>query len=72
MAGFNPAPPDKYADASPPRGRTKAERNEALEDGLEGTFPASDPVSATQPSPSPPRRHGLIGRMVRALSGKPH
>jgi hypothetical protein len=27
-------------------------RDEALEEGLRGTFPASDPVSVTQPSPS--------------------
>ena len=26
--------------------------DEALDDGLEDTFPASDPVSITQPSPS--------------------
>lgn len=71
MPGFNPAPPDKYADTSPPRGRA-TDQTDALEDGLEGTFPASDPVSATQPSPSPPKRHGLIGRMMRALSRKPH
>ena len=32
-------------------GRRKAEKS--LESGLEGTFPASDPVSVTQPAPSP-------------------
>jgi hypothetical protein len=32
-------------------GRRKAERS--LDKGLEGTFPASDPVSVTQPPPSP-------------------
>ena len=33
----------------------KAEKrrlDEALEEGLQGTFPASDPVSVTQPPPS--------------------
>lgn len=30
--------------------RAQLERN--LEEGLEGTFPASDPVSVTQPAPS--------------------
>jgi hypothetical protein len=30
----------------------KAELEERLEEGLEETFPASDPVSATQPAPS--------------------
>jgi len=32
-------------------GRSKAEKS--LERGLEGTFPASDPVSVTQPPKSP-------------------
>jgi hypothetical protein len=30
----------------------KAELEEQLEEGLEETFPASDPVSAAQPAPS--------------------
>jgi hypothetical protein len=30
----------------------KAELEEQLEEGLEETFPASDPVSASQPAPS--------------------
>ena len=30
----------------------KRRLDEALEEGLEETFPASDPVSVTQPSPS--------------------
>jgi hypothetical protein len=30
----------------------KALLEEELEEGLEGTFPASDPVSAAQPAPS--------------------
>jgi hypothetical protein len=30
----------------------KAELEERLEEGLEETFPASDPVSAAQPAPS--------------------
>jgi hypothetical protein len=30
----------------------KVELEEQLEEGLEETFPASDPVSATQPAPS--------------------
>ena len=31
--------------------RRKAERS--LEEGLEDTFPASDPINVTQPAPSP-------------------
>jgi hypothetical protein len=40
----------------------KARLEEQLEVGLEGTFPASDPVSAAQPAPSvgeKPRRKEL-------------
>ena len=43
--------------------RSKAEEadkrrlDEALEEGLEETFPGSDPVSVTQPSPSKADHH---------------
>lgn len=38
---------DKAADAlSPGGGRSKAREDQRLEEGLEETFPASDPVSA--------------------------
>ena len=49
---FNPAPHDKYADN--PRDALLADRkmHERLDAGLEGSFPASDPVSAAQPAPS--------------------
>ncbi len=53
MAGkFNPAPHDKHA--ADPRQAAAADRDihAKLEAGLIGTFPASDPVSAAQPSPS--------------------
>ncbi len=35
----------------------KRQLDDALEEGLEETFPASDPVSVTQPSPSKDDRH---------------
>ena len=49
---FNPAPHDKHA--ADPREAVMADRaiHEKLEAGLVDTFPASDPVSAAQPSPS--------------------
>jgi hypothetical protein len=49
---FNPAPHDKHA-ADPSEAR-KADRetHEKLQAGLVDSFPASDPVSATQPAPS--------------------
>lgn len=51
---FNPAAHDKHADD--PREALKADRelHAKLEAGLMGTFPASDPVSATQPARSKP------------------
>jgi hypothetical protein len=55
---FNPAPLDKHPED--PREAAKADRemDGNFIAGLVGTFPASDPVSATQPSPGPsaPRR----------------
>lgn len=51
---FDPAPHDKYAED--PREAIKADRDThaQLEKGLMDTFPASDPVSATQPAKSQP------------------
>ena len=55
---FNPAAHDKHA--ANPRDAVLADRDThaKLEAGLIGSFPASDPVSATQPPPSKPRREG--------------
>jgi hypothetical protein len=49
---FDPAAHDKHADD--PREAAAADRDihEKLESGLEHSFPASDPVSATQPAPT--------------------
>jgi hypothetical protein len=49
---FDPAPHDKHA--ADPKQAAKADRDlhAKLEAGLIETFPASDPVSATQPTPS--------------------
>jgi hypothetical protein len=49
---FNPAPHDKHADDPRKAARADQEMHARLEAGLIDTFPASDPVSATQPSPS--------------------
>ena len=51
---FDPAPHDKHAEDS--RDAVKADReiHNRLEKGLVDTFPASDPVSATQPAKSKP------------------
>lgn len=49
---FDPAAHDKHA--ADPREALAADRetHAKLEAGLVGSFPASDPVSATQPAPS--------------------
>ena len=51
---FNPAPPDKHADDPKQARKADKEMHDALDKGLEGTFPASDPVSSTQPAKSKP------------------
>jgi hypothetical protein len=48
---FNPAAHDKHA-ANPREAKADRETHEKLEAGLVDSFPASDPVSAAQPSPS--------------------
>ena len=47
---FDPAPYDKHA--ADPKAAAEADRqmHNDLKRGLVGTFPASDPVSATQPA----------------------
>jgi hypothetical protein len=47
---FNPAPHDKHAKDLGEA--LAADRHAKLDTGLEDSFPASDPVSATQPTPS--------------------
>jgi hypothetical protein len=49
---FNPAPTDKHA--TDPKEAAKADKatHDELQKGLKDSFPASDPVSATQPAPS--------------------
>jgi hypothetical protein len=44
----------KPADAKDPE---KRQLDQALEEGLEETFPASDPVNVTQPPPSKDDHH---------------
>ena len=48
----NPAPYDKHADDPDAAKRADREEHEKLKAGLLGSFPASDPPSATQPAPS--------------------
>jgi len=49
---FNPAPFDKHAEHPAESARLDREGHQKLKAGLAGSFPASDPPSATQPSPN--------------------
>jgi hypothetical protein len=46
---FDPAPHDKHAVGVKEAAKADRETHEELKAGLHGTFPASDPVSITQP-----------------------
>lgn len=48
---FDPAPHDKHA-VDPKKAIQADKKHKDLEESLEGTFPASDPVSETQPKPT--------------------
>lgn len=47
----------KAATAKGAKDPEKQQLDDALEEGLEETFPGSDPVSITQPSPSKADHH---------------
>jgi hypothetical protein len=49
---FNPAAHDKHAADPREAASADLDTHARLEAGLIGSFPASDPASATQPSPS--------------------
>lgn len=51
---FDPAPPDKHAEDVKQAVAADKEVHKELEKGLKDTFPASDPVSMTQPAKSKP------------------
>lgn len=42
----------RHAEPSPEEIKEKQDLDDALEEGLEETFPGSDPVNVTQPAPS--------------------
>lgn len=51
---FDPAPHDKHAVSTEEAARADRKKHGELKAGLEDSFPASDPVSATQPAKSTP------------------
>jgi hypothetical protein len=54
MAGSRRARPDH---SGTPSAEEKRRLDDALEEGLEETFPGSDPVNVTQPAPSKGDQH---------------
>jgi hypothetical protein len=50
------------SDAARKRESEKRALEQELEEGLKGTFPASDPVSVTQPGPAEPDEGGKSGK----------
>jgi hypothetical protein len=59
---FDPAPYDKHADDPHAAQLADAEMHARLEAGLIDSFPASDPVSATQPTHSVRSHHDESSR----------
>jgi hypothetical protein len=55
--GVTGKPEDVMTAPKDPRDAEKRKLDEALEEGLEETFPASDPVNVTQPPPSKEDHH---------------
>ncbi len=49
--------PNGAKDVSDVRDTEKRQLDQALEEGLQETFPASDPVNVTQPPPSKADHH---------------
>lgn len=64
---FNPAPTDKHA--ADPKEAAKADKaiHDQLQKGLKDSFPASDPVSATQPAPT---KHDSNEKKKRGYGGQ--
>jgi hypothetical protein len=56
MTGSRSDPQD-VKDVKGLKAREKRQLDQALEEGLEETFPGSDPVNVTQPPPSKADRH---------------
>jgi hypothetical protein len=55
---FNPAPHDKHATKASDAVAADQDLHRRLDEGLFDSFPASDPASVVQPSPSKPHRTG--------------
>jgi hypothetical protein len=70
-AKFNPAPHDKHAANPRKAGSDDRDTNARLEAALIDSFPASDPASASQPSPTKAHRKTRARRSpARASASK--
>ncbi|TMJ47365.1 MAG: hypothetical protein E6G85_28090 [Alphaproteobacteria bacterium] len=68
---FNPSAPDKHADDPRAAALADAEMHARLEAGLIDSFPASDPASAAQPSPTRhDRRKGAPSKRAGEREGE--
>jgi hypothetical protein len=47
---FDPAPTDKHAEDPKQAAKADKKQHDKVEEGLEETFPASDPPSSSEPS----------------------
>jgi hypothetical protein len=61
---FDPAAHDKHAANPSEAASADRDIHTQLEAGLVGSFPASDPASAAQPSPSRENRASLWDKVV--------
>ena len=52
MSKFDPAPKDVHADKDAKTAKPKKSAEKSLDEGLQDSFPGSDPVNVTQPAPS--------------------
>lgn len=66
---FNPAPHDKYAVGVKEAAKADRKTHEELKTGLEDSFPASDPISATQPAKSKPDGDRENGSLLDKVTG---
>ena len=69
---FNPAPHDKHAVDPGEASRADAEMHARLEAGLIDTFPASDPVSAAQPTPTKQDARDARAKAQMTQDNDPH
>lgn len=66
---FDPAPHDKYAVGVKEAAKADHKVHEELKTGLVDSFPASDPISATQPVKTKPDNEAPRGTLWNKIAG---